>query len=138
MTALETFPRTVDVLRLVTTFLREDPDVAALLGPRVYTVLPREKVFPLCRVTRWGGTFTDSSVWLDQAELQLDVWADDQAQISDTARCLVEALTMRLPGSRPGGVVTASRITTIAADLDPEYEPVKHRARLGLSVHVHP
>ncbi|QXJ19610.1 DUF3168 domain-containing protein [Actinomadura graeca] len=128
----------MDVLRLITSFLRADPAVAEILGERIYTVLPKDKTFPLCRVMRFGGAFTDSSAWLDRADLQLDVWADRQAQVSDTARCLVEALVWRLPGSRPGGVVTDSRLTIFAADLDPEYEPVKHRARLGLSVFAHP
>lgn len=130
---------TVDVLRLVTDCVRTDPAVAEVLGGRVFTVLPKDKVFPLCRITRWGGTFVQPyPAWLEQADLQIDVWADRQAQASDAARCLVETLLWRLPGSRPGGVVTAARITTIAAELDPDYEPVKHRARLGASVFAHP
>ncbi|MFC0041008.1 tail completion protein gp17 [Actinomadura rayongensis] len=131
-------PRVVDTLRIVAAFLREDSEVSALLGGRVYTVLPRDKAFPLARLTRFGGTFTDSSAWLDRAELQLDIWADRQVQVSDAARCCVQALTQRLPGSRPGGVVTASRLATHAAELDPDYEPVKHRARLAVSVFAHP
>ncbi|WP_242883977.1 tail completion protein gp17 [Actinomadura litoris] len=129
----------MDTTALVVEFLREDPDATAFLGGRASTVLPADKVFPLARVTRVGGApalaFT---VWLDQALYQLDVWADTPVQAADAARCLVQALAERLPGSRPGGVVTAVRITTVAQDIDPEFEPVKHRVRIGVTVTAHP
>lgn len=131
--------RVVDTTGLLVEFLRTDPDVTTFLGGRASTVPPADKVFPLARVTRVGGApALGFTVWLDQALFQLDVWTDTPVQAADAARCLVQALTERLPGSRPGGVVTASRITTVAQDIDPEFEPVKHRARIGISVTAHP
>jgi hypothetical protein len=129
-----------DVLRLVTDALRADSDLAVLVGDRVYTVLPKEKTFPLVRVVRWGGA-PDRRVpraWLDHADLQIDAWADRQIQATDVARCLVSALTERLPGPRPGGVVTASTVTHLATELDADFAPVLHRARLAVTVTAHP
>ena len=131
--------RVVDTTALVTEFLRTDPEVSAVLAGRVSTVPPADKVFPLARVTRVGGApALGFTVWLDQALYQLDIWADTVAQVADAARCCVWALDQRLPGSRPGGVVTAVRITTVATDIDPEFAPVKHRVRLGFTVTAHP
>jgi hypothetical protein len=119
----------------------DDADLAALVGDRVFTVLPKEKTFPLVRVVRWGGA-PDRRVpglaWLDHADLQIDAWAERQLQVTDVARCLVAALTERLPGTRPGGVVTASTVTSLATELDADYAPVLHRARLTATVTVHP
>jgi Protein of unknown function (DUF3168) len=131
--------RVVDTAALMVEFLCTNADVSAFLGGRVSTVLPTYKAFPLARVTRVGGAPRFGfSVWLDQALFQLDVWADTPVQAADAARCLVQALAERLPGSRPGGVVTAVRITTVATDTDPEFQPVKHRARIGVAVTAHP
>jgi hypothetical protein len=130
-----------DVLRLVADALRTDPELSSLIGDRVYTVLPKDKEFPLLRVVRWGGrpdTRIPGLVWLDRADLQIDAWAVRQLQVSDVARCCVRALVERLPGRRPGGVVTDSSVTNFATELDPDFTPALHRARLSVRVTAHP
>lgn len=132
---------TCDILRIVTDALMNDEDLSALVGGRVYTVLPKEKTFPLVRVVRWGGAPSrrvPGLAWLDHADLQLDAWSPNQLQVTDVARCLVAALVERLPGTRPGGVVTASTVTNLATELDADYAPVLHRARLTATITAHP
>ncbi|GAA4908046.1 tail completion protein gp17 [Streptomonospora salina] len=132
---------TLDALRLLTDALRADAALAGLVGDRVYTVLPKDKTFPLIRVVRWGGdldTRIPGLVWLDRADFQIDAWATRQLQVYDVARCCVEALVERLPGRRPGGVVTASSVTSLATELDADFTPVLHRARIQATVTAHP
>lgn len=51
---------------LISAFLRDQDEVADLVGDRVYTVLPNNKTFPMVRVTRVGGSAgTRFAHWLD-------------------------------------------------------------------------
>lgn len=120
-------------------FLKADPDVAPMLGGRVYSSLPADKVWPAARVTRYAG----APVWqvpaeLDRAELQLDVWADSKQvawQVVATARA---ATAERMPGVHALGQVTAVDLGQLAYDPDETYDPALPRYVADLTVYARP
>jgi hypothetical protein len=102
-----------DVVRLVTTFLRAQPEIAALVEDRVYSIIPAARTYPLLVCNQvadvplgdsWPGLW-----WAVAADLRLSGYADT----SNDARALVElaraAMKLRLPGDHPEGVVVDVR-----------------------------
>lgn len=112
---------TPDTEQLVSAFLRDDPDVAALLGDHVYTVLPVHETLkvPFARITLIGGPRTPimRPRWLVSNRLQIDVWAQPKKAARTMAETMAAALAARLVGAHTLGAVTA-------VDLDqPSYLP---------------
>jgi len=127
---------------LISAFLRDQDEVADLVGERVYTVLPNNKTFPMVRVTRVGGTAgTRFAHWLDAPLFQVDVWATTAAPAFDLAETCRAALVQRFSGTYHfagvSGVVTSVEAGGISEGFDPE-DPGKARDRFDVVVMAHP
>ena len=133
-----------DAERMVSSFLRAQPEMASFAN-RIFTELPTgTKSFPLMRLTRFGGIPAFSRpVWLDVAILQIDVWADQKVQarlLAETARACIY---QRLPGVHDEGVCTAVIMSTLSFSpdqvfTDPGKRSAKARYRFDCSVYAHP
>ena len=85
---VETMP---DVEGGVRAFLRADPDVAALVGNRVFFGVPTSTVFPLVTVSRVGGGDDPSEAAVDLAVLTVQCWGE----MRDKAGAYLLANTVR-------------------------------------------
>jgi hypothetical protein len=136
-----------DVKRVVADYLRSHADVSALVGTRVGTRVPSANAgsswvntdgtpkFPLLVVQRIGG-LPAVERWLDAARIQLDCWANTEADAWKLAST-VQAALWDLPGNRPLGVVTG-----VAPDLgmtdSPDPDTGRPRVLFGVVVFAHP
>lgn len=88
--SLVTFP---DWLACVSEWLRDQPELDALVDGRGYTELPREKTFPLFVVNQINDpSVTEDVHWAVNALFQFDVWGGPKAvtwSIAETARALL-------------------------------------------------
>lgn len=86
---------------LVTTFLRTDADVVAVLGDEIYTELPKgHDTWPACRVTRIGGAADNLGV-VDEPLVQISVWGGPKLTAERAAATVRAALATRLPVTLP-------------------------------------
>lgn len=128
-----------DVERIVSTALRANTAVAAIVADRVYTILPKDeslRVFPLCRLVRIGGGPVGNPAVLDAALLQLDVWADTQRAARDLSAALVQAIDELAGYSAHGGYVTGTSPATIRHLPDDSFTPTKPRYVLEVVVYA--
>ena len=120
-------------------FLKSDPDVAPLLGDRVYSALPATKTWPAARVTRYAGApVFQQPVELDRAEIQVDVWATSKQSAWQIAATMRAAVAARLPGVWPLGVVTGVDLGQFTYDADETYDPALPRYITDLTVYARP
>lgn len=127
---------------LLSRFMRAQPEVAALIGQRFYTVLPASKTFPLGRAMRIGGGLgTDFAYWLDAPLFQVDLWADTAAAAFDVAETCRYVLATRFVGVHDyldiSGVVTSVTVGGLVEGFDPD-DPKKARDHFDVVVHAHP
>lgn len=122
----------------ISKWLREDGTVAATFGDRVYTVLPgQERGKPYAKVARpgGGGIVLPETTTLDDVRLQIDVWADRQAEAQDAADLVVESL-YSLNRTRYEGA-SYSRVRVSRQDLpDDSLDPVLPRVILTVLLRV--
>jgi len=130
---------TVDVERLVSTFLRARPDMVALVEDRVVTELPNRAKFPLFRITLIGGTpVTSRPLYLDESYIQFDAYGGPKVmarQIMDTAR---SALDTELVGTHPLGVITGVTFGGLRYLPDDGYDPPQPRYVGSAFIYSHP
>lgn len=89
-----TAPVLVDVEALVTTFLRANAEVVAVVSDRVYTDLPHKPTYPLILATRTGGGFTTSRpLWLDAAEVTVAAYGGTHKVAQSLMSTVLGALT---------------------------------------------
>lgn len=135
-------PPLPDVTRLVSTYLRSVPEVAALIGNRVYSVFPKQldPVLTFALVQRVGG-FPPLSrpLVIDLAVMQLDTYAGTHAAAHELAATALAALA-EWQGEQPddtgnvcGVVVGAKRWQP-----DPTFKPPKPRYVCDFEVTVKP
>ena len=139
-TTLITLP---DAEALVIDALLGLPEVTgSALGTRVYGVVPKDRVFPLARVARYGGDplYDGHPYWLDVAALQVDVWADGgMVEAHDLAELLRGVCALRLPGFvSAGGVISSVKVSGLVQSPDQTFEPAKPRYRFTATTTVHP
>lgn len=133
-----------NVEALLTAFLIDDPDTSALISDRVYATVPKRKVYPLVRVTRFGGTpVMQVPLEIDTAQVQLDVWAETKRAAGDTVQTIRAAMARRLPGAHDfangvTGVVTAVDFGLLSYDPDTEFDPAKPRYIADASITYRP
>lgn len=114
---------------LMTSFLRQQETVTALLGDNIFTTLPKGFAdWPACRVTRFGGN-ADVDVLLDYPLLQFDIWGGPKITASQAASRIQTALRTRLPW-RLDGVGAIGSLLTLGGlrDFpDSTYDPARPR-----------
>lgn len=127
-----------DVEALVSQYLRDQSEVAALVDTRVYSIIPNTPTYPLVRVSQFDST--DLTVgWLDGAALQIDAYADWKAAASDVGRT-ARAVLHNIIGSHDEGVVTGVRTSGWRYEPDRSFPTAKPRFVFvtNLAVHPHP
>jgi hypothetical protein len=131
----------VDAERLISAWLRAQPEITAIVGDRVYTDMPSHAVVPLLRLTQIGGAPIGSwPMWLDDAHIQFDAYGGPKVlarQLIDTTRALLSSPAF--VGHHPGvGVVTGVDWLELTYLPDDDYEPAKPRYIASASVFTHP
>lgn len=125
--------------RLYSSFLRAQPEVAALVKDRVFTVLPKDKEFPLVRITRIGGApVVRRPLHLDRALVQVDAFGGSKQltwEIAETCRAVT---ALRLVGGHADGVVTDVDWGGLSDVPDPEFDPPKPRLLFTVTITAHP
>jgi hypothetical protein len=108
---------------------------------RVATETPPDlqDVLPLIRFTRFGGT--DDVLTLDQAHVDVDVYAATWAEADDLARLVRVALRTELVGqsvTTGSGTAVIARVGTIAAPARrPTADPNLHRSGASYQIVTH-
>ena len=127
-----------DAERMVSAFLRESPEVVALVGDRVYTAFPANAGNgPLVIVQRFGGSppFSQPLV-LDEAELQVDAYGGSKV-VAHELVATVRAVLSTLEGlARPEGVCSAVRFGALQWRPDETFTPSRPRYVADVTVHV--
>jgi hypothetical protein len=135
---LRTLP---DAERLVSTFLRDQAEVTALVGSRVYTSLPQDKTYPLVRLQRIGGApeLTDDGLLWDRADLQVDVWGGNKAttwQVAETLRAVFAARARGLHASL--GYCEGVELGAARYQPDETFSPARPRVLFDTTVYLRP
>jgi len=129
---------------IVSSFLRATPEVAAIVGSRVYTALPAgDLTFPLLRVSRIGSLpIASRPLWAEAVDLQVEAYGGPKAvarTLLDTVRA---AMAQRLRGRHPAGAVAAVafRGASYVPDADVPSDTGRPRPRYvaTVAVTVHP
>jgi hypothetical protein len=109
----------INVELILSTFLRSQPEVVALVEDRIYTDLPHDRVYPLVVFSRIGGGYTTNQpFWLESAEIALEAYGGTHKQAQEIASVCLDVMAARLRGRYPEGSVTG--ITQTALAYDPE------------------
>ena len=118
-----------DPERILSAFLRDDADVEEVFSDRVYTVMPKEKSYPMLILSRWGGYAAVPEVnVLDIAEMQFDVYGDRKKQAQDAAQLVRAVLDQRLPAGNSGdGWVTHAATSQLRYLPDEASDPERPR-----------
>lgn len=130
---------------LVSDFLRNQPELAALITTqssgevRVYTALPKDRTFPLVRVTQLLDTPAGAPLWAIAYEIQIDAWGGSKAdafRIANLCRALIDS---RLAGEYAGrGIVNGSSPGALLDLPDEDFLPAKPRWLFTSTIHAHP
>lgn len=132
---------TVDVEKLLSQWLRDRPDIQAIVADRVVTVVPNRAVFPFLKVTQIAGTPVYSRpLYLDEAYIQIDAYGGAKSLarlLIDTTR---QALADDLVGNHPpAGVVTSVRFGDLSYIPDDAYVPGPQPRFIAMaSIFTHP
>jgi hypothetical protein len=130
----------VDTERLLSAWLRDQPEIVAIVEDRVYTDNPNRATFPFLKLTQIaGGPVFSRPLYLDEALIQLDAYGGPKVlarQLIDTARTV---LAERFAGDHPGvGVVTGVNFGDLTYLPDDGYAPPKPRFIAMTSIYTHP
>lgn len=134
-----------DAEALVSAFLRDQAELAALVDDRVYTVIPRldkgeaEWRFPLVRVSRYGGAPAFAQpLWIDQPTMQVDAFGGPKATAHDIASTCQALLDLRLIGRHDLGVVSDVVFGSKSYVPDPGFDPARPRYLFTFTATMHP
>jgi hypothetical protein len=110
------------------------------LDGRIYSMVPKQRTFPLARVYRYGGDplHGGDPYWLDNPSLQIDVWADGRPVAARLGELLRSCCAQDLPGVWPLGVVNSTTVSALVNSDDPTFSPSKPRFRFTMTALVHP
>lgn len=139
MPELRTTPFTEELL---VAYLRADAGVAALVGTRVSTQLPKTfKAEKRIQLFRTGGVPDPGDVpgYLDQPAIQLNTFGATQAEAWAVAAETIRACLAAPHGSFAGAVVThARRVLGPIWSPDPDSDPPIPRYITGVVLWIHP
>lgn len=128
-----------DVERIVSTALRADPDLDALLAGRIYGELPKtSRTFPLCRLGRIGGGPAGTPLYLDAAVLQFDVWGGTKYETRTIAATIVAVLDTLAGYTAHGGYITGVDPGATRYIPDETYTPARPRYVVESTVYIRP
>ena len=126
-----------DAERVLSSWLREQPEIVALVADRVYTAFPAKAgSAPLVLVRRWGGEPpVPTPLVLDLATVQLDAYGGTKAQAWEVA-----ATCRAVCAERGRGDAYGPTIIVRAARFQPDeiFNPPRPRYVCDLDVYVRP
>lgn len=103
-----------DWLAGLSEWLRDQDELAELVGDRVYTELPGAKTFPLVIVNQINDpSITEDIHWAVDALFQVDVWADRKTEagaVAETTRALLSQRFARSVHHMAAGSFAVSRV----------------------------
>ena len=140
MTSTASLVQLPDTEALVISALAAMPELAAL-GSRIYSVVPKQRTFPLARVFRFGGDplYTGDPYWLDNPSVQVDLWADGgMVEARALAEMLRACCAQRLAGTYSSGVISSVRVSALVQSADSTFNPPKPRYRFTAQLIVRP
>jgi len=128
-----------DAERLIVQWALGNTPITDALEDRIYTALPESPGWPCARLTRVGGAPVSSRpLWLDQAQIQVDVWGGPKATTHDIAQTFRAEMAAGLPGVHGLGVVTKVELGAFTWLPDATYNPAKPRYTFDAVVTLHP
>lgn len=131
----------VDIEALITTFLRAQAEVIALVDDRVYSDLPHDRVWPIVLVNRVGGGCLYKN-WLEEADVEISAYGGTHKQAYSLAATCIVAMAGGLAGSHPDGVVTKVKVTNVSYSPEPDSQDPQGHARprilVSATVTAHP
>jgi uncharacterized protein DUF3168 len=131
----------IDVEALITTYLRAQTEIVALVADRVYSDMPHERTYPLVLVTRVGGSHIYKN-HLEEADVEISAYGGTHKQAYTLAYTCLSTMASGIVGSHQDGVVT--KVKGIAVSYSPEpdsQDPQGHarpRVLLSATVTAHP
>lgn len=127
-----------DIEALVSRFLREQAEIVALVTDRVYTVVPKDPVWPLLRLQRVaGGPVISRPLRLDAPTVQLDAYGGSKADAQELIETARSVIALRLEGVHDLGVVSGVSFGSMSWLPDPSYSPARARYVADITVYVH-
>jgi len=128
-----------DAEQLVIQALRSMTELDAL-GGRIYSIVPKQRTFPLARVFRFGGDplYEGHPYWLDSPNMQIDVWADRVAQAQTLAESVRACCSQRLQAAVTGAVVISVAVSALIQSADAVFNPPKPRYIFTMRMTLHP
>jgi len=129
---MDTLTLMPDIEALVSDFLRDQAEVAALVDDRVYTVLPTKVPGGLAALQNFvrltlvptGANPIDAPRWLMESRVQVDVWAKQKKTAKTIAETCAAAACQRIIGQHDEGVVTRVRAEGMGYQPDPDLTDV--------------
>lgn len=108
-----------DVEAIITTLLRDDPGIIALVGDRVYSELPHTREYPLVLVTRVGGGYLiNRPLWLDAAQVEIHAYGGSHRDAQVLLGTCLGVLAERLVRRHLAGAVTKFSVSATAYSPD--------------------
>lgn len=130
---------TVDAEQLLSVWLRANEDVTELVADRIYTELPRDKMWPAVRITRYDGRAVHPRPrWLEEVNLQVEVFGGRKTEAYDIADTIAQLVADELVGGHDLGVVTWVGEIGNRYLPDDTFRPAKPRYILDFPVRTRP
>lgn len=127
-----------DLERVLSAFLRAQPEIADVYEGRVYTSIPANPTWPLLRLTRIGGVpLLSNLLWVDRAMLQLDSWGGPKAQAHDGIEVVRAVMDARFLGHQDDAVINNVSFGEMRYEPDAEYTPARPRYLTTVDVTFH-
>lgn len=125
----------------MSTYLRAQPEVSALVADRVYTVTPKDVTtkFPFIRLTRIaGGPLYNRPLIIDQARIQVDCWGGPKKFAWQMAATCMAVLSERFIGVQSGGVIANTEFGALIDQPDASFDPPQPRWLFDVTVTAKP
>lgn len=137
-----------NVEALVVQFLRDQEEVTALVGNRIYTEIPASPDWPLVRVRVYYERPVNGSrpLWLTAHDVQVEAYGGPKSVAWRVAETCRAALTARFEGaysygaesSAVSGTVTHVAVSGLRDLPDEFYSPARPRWMFTATAYVHP
>lgn len=126
--------------KLVSDFLRDQDEVAALIADRVYTAIPKAATYPLVRVSLLESTPVSGSqpLWAELHYMQVEAFGGSKGDAWRIAATCRAALDQRLVGTYSEGVVNGVDSGGMIDQPDETFEPAKPRWLFTSTITAHP
>lgn len=125
---------------VLSSFLRDQPEIVDLVGDRVYTAIPKNAgAAPLLRITMIGEEkVTSRPLWIVRSAMQFDAYGGTKAQALELARTAEGLIHARAIGEQDGAVIVGVNGGVMVDLPDEEYEPARPRFLFTSTIIAHP